>query len=64
MNRALNAGARMVMMGWKNGLGLCGSKEGKEDEGGYGNGLIPCGTKKYGVMQIRGESVSRRQLCV
>ena len=50
MNRALNAGARMVMMGWKNGLGFRGHKEVKEDEGGYGNGLIPCGTKNYGVM--------------
>ena len=62
MNRALNAGTRMVMTGWKNGLGLSGHKEGKEDEGGYVNGLIPCGTKNYGVMQIRGEPVSRRQL--
>ena len=52
MDRALNAGARMVMMGWKNGLGLRGRNEGKEDEGGYGNGLIPYGTKNYVVMQI------------
>ena len=47
---SLNAGARMVIMGWKNELGIRGRKEVKEDEGGYENGLIPCGTKNYGVM--------------
>ena len=28
------------MVGWKNGLGIRELKEGKEDEGGYGYGLI------------------------
>ena len=47
MDHAPNASVRIVMVGWKNGLGIRERKEGKDDEGRYGYGLIPCGTKKF-----------------
>ena len=56
MDRSLNAGVRMVMVGWENGLGLCrhraiGRERGKgKNCSGYGNGAIPYRVKILGVM--------------